>query len=297
MGSEAVLNSLRAGIATLVCMILLTGCSAPTRPALPSPAQPPPREGIVIAGSGVNLPLMRKLATAYEASRSPGKIEIPDSIGSAGAIKAITDNGINLGLISRPLQEQEKAAGLKQIPYARSAVIIVVHPSVPVDNISVAELLEIFSGGKRQWPDGKNIIPHLMYKEDAVNGILKNQIKEFSSVLDEALLNNYWKIHYNDLSMARAVASIPGSIGFSDSSWSSSSQEKMKALQLEGVSPTPANILSGAYRLERGMYFVYQEPMDPRVKEFLAFVFSSEGQQIIQTAQAIPVPRITDGTH
>jgi phosphate transport system substrate-binding protein len=278
-------------------MILLTGCSAPTRPALPSVAQPAQREGIVIAGSGVNLPLMRKLATAYEASRSAGKIEIPDSIGSSGAIKAIMDKGINLGLISRPLLEKEQAVGLKQIQYARSAVIIAVHPSVQVDNISVADLLAIYNGSKRQWPDQKNIIPHLMYKEDAVNGILADQIKEFSGVLDEALRNNYWKVHYNDLSMARAIASIPGSIGFSDCSWSSSSQEKIKALQLDGVSPTPANIISGEYRLDRGMYFVYQEPMDPRVKDFLAFVFSPEGQQIIQTTQVIPVPRISDGNH
>jgi ABC-type phosphate transport system substrate-binding protein len=158
-------------------------------------------------------------------------------------------------------------------------------------------LLAIYNGSKRQWPDQKNIIPHLMYKEDAVNGILADQIKEFSGVLDEALRNNYWKVHYNDLSMARAIASIPGSIGFSDCSWSSSSQEKIKALQLDGVSPTPANIISGEYRLDRGMYFVYQEPMDPRVKDFLAFVFSPEGQQIIQTTQVIPVPRISDGNH
>lgn len=291
------LNSLRAGIATVVCLILLTGCSAPAQPTLPTVAKPAPREGIVIAGSGVNLPMMRKLETAYEASRSPGKIEIPDSIGSSGAIKAITDKGINLGLISRPLQEQEKAAGLKQIQYARSAVIIAVHPSVQVDNISVADLLAIYNGSKRQWPDKKSIIPHLMYKEDAVNGILTDQIKAFAGVLDEALRNNYWKVHYNDLSMARAIAETPGSIGFSDRSWSSSSQEKIKALQLDGVSSTPANILSGDYRLERGMYFVYQDPMDPRVKDFLAFVFSPEGQQIIQTAQVIPVPRITDGNH
>ena len=69
----------------------------------------------MIAGSGVNLPLMRKLAATYAASHPTAKIEIPDSIGSSEAIKAIMDNGINLGLISRPLQEQEKAAGLKQI--------------------------------------------------------------------------------------------------------------------------------------------------------------------------------------
>lgn len=291
------LNSLRASIATAICAILLTGCFAPTRPALPTATQPAPQEGIVIAGSGVNLPLMRKLAATYAASHPTVKIEIPDSIGSSGAIKAIMDNGINLGLISRPLQEQEKAAGLKQIQYAKSAVIIAVHPSVQVDNISVADLLAVYNGSKRQWPDGKSIIPHLMYKEDAVNGILTDQIKDFSVVLDEALRKNYWKTHFNDLSMARAIAAIPGSIGFSDSSWNNSSQEKLKALQLDGISPTPANILSGKYRLERGMYFVYQNPLDPQVKDFLAFVFSPEGQQILQTVQVIPVPRITDGNH
>ena len=286
-----------AGIATILCMVFLTGCAAPAQPTASNTAQTTPRQGFVIAGSGVNLPLMRQLAIAYEAKQPAEKISIPDSIGSAGAIKAILDKGIHLGLISRPLHEQEKAVGLKQIQYARSVVIIAVHPSVQVDTISVADLLAIYDGNKRQWPDGKNVIPQLMYKDDTVNGILTKKIKGFASVLDEAVRNHYWQIHYNDLSMARAVASMPGSIGFSDSSWSSSSQEKLKALQLDGISPTAENILSGNYQLERGMYFVYQEPLNPRVKEFIDFVFSPEGRQIIKTAQIIPVPRINDGTH
>jgi phosphate transport system substrate-binding protein len=249
----------------------------------------------VIAGSGVNLPLMRKLSATYETSRLPGKIVIPDSIGSAGAIKAALDGAIDLGLTSRPLQEREKAAGLKQIQYARSAVAFAAHPSVPVDSISVADLLAIYSGAKRQWPDGQTIAPQLMYKGDSVNAILVSQIKGFSSAINEAWHNKYWQVHYNDFSMAEAIAKLEGSIGFTDSSFVYLAQGKMKLLQLEGVAPTADNILRGAYHLEREMYFIYRDPLEPSAIAFLDYVFSPEGRRIIQAAQAIPVARLANG--
>jgi phosphate transport system substrate-binding protein len=153
------------------------------------------------------------------------------------------------------------------------------------------DLLDIYNGNKPQWPDGKSIIPNLMYRDDSVNAILTNQIPGFSCVLDEALRKNYWKVHYNDFFMADAIATKEGSIGFSDASFVCLSQGKMKPLKLDGVAPTVENILSGAYRMERGLYFVYRDPLDARAAAFLDFVFSPEGRQLIQAAQAIPVAR------
>ena len=73
-------------------------------------------------------------------------IEIPGSIGTRGAIKAVVDKAIPLGLISRSLKEEEKGLGITEVPYAQVAIVIAAHPRVTDENISTGELICCTSG-------------------------------------------------------------------------------------------------------------------------------------------------------
>ena len=75
---------------------------------------------MIAAGSGVNLGITRLLAEAYTAHNPETLIDVPGSIGTRGAIKATAEGAIALGLISRPLKEQEKAPGLVALPRPHS---------------------------------------------------------------------------------------------------------------------------------------------------------------------------------
>ena len=66
---------------------------------------------ITAAGSGVNLGITRLLAQAFSSQDHNSAIDVPGSIGSKGAIQAVSEGAIPLGLISRPLKETEKKAG------------------------------------------------------------------------------------------------------------------------------------------------------------------------------------------
>jgi phosphate transport system substrate-binding protein len=71
-----------------------------------------------------------------------------------------------------------------------------------------------------------------------------------------------------------------------------------------------ASVVSGAYPLARFLYiYVNKEPgkhLDPLVREFLTFVFSREGQEIVIKDGYLPLPanvvtaeleKLMDGTH
>jgi ABC-type phosphate transport system substrate-binding protein len=64
---------------------------------------------------------------------------IPGSIGTKGAIKAVTDGAITLGLISRSLEEEEKNLGIVEHPSACVAIIVGAHSNVQDDTITTQE--------------------------------------------------------------------------------------------------------------------------------------------------------------
>ena len=148
-------------IFVLAVSLVLSGCagSADTKPkssgaTVAAPQTSSPTARFVVAGSGTNLPLTAKLAAAYK--QTSGKVvEVPKSIGSDGAIKAVTDGTIQLGLVSRPLKDEEKAKGLRLIPYAAIGIAFAVHPQVPETDLSFADILAIHRGEKTAWNDGK----------------------------------------------------------------------------------------------------------------------------------------------
>jgi ABC-type phosphate transport system substrate-binding protein len=109
--------------------------------AMAGEAQPKP---LIFAGSGTTLAITRILAEAYKGVRPEVTIEVAKSIGSAAGMQAAADGAIAVGLISRPLKEDEKKLGLTVLPYARTVLVIGVHPTVPDDNITFDDLINIY---------------------------------------------------------------------------------------------------------------------------------------------------------
>jgi len=173
----------------LLLMMLCTGCSqkvdAPQLVAKPVAKLAAP-DILLIAGSGANLALTRRLAEAY--SRQSGqKIDVPGSIGTIGAIKAVREGAIVLGLGSRSLTSEAKTQGLKQIHYARTGLAIAVHSSVPETNIEDQTLMQIYSGEKTAWLNGADIVALCMYEGDSTHEVLRKEIQGFSPALQKAV--------------------------------------------------------------------------------------------------------------
>lgn len=117
-----------------------------------------PSGSLVFAGSGGNLAIVGLLAEEFQKNHSQIAIDVPDSIGSSAGIKAAADQAISVGLTSRALKDKEKKLGLRVVPYARTALVIGVHPSVVDDGITSKELIQIYQGTKSRWQDDQEII-------------------------------------------------------------------------------------------------------------------------------------------
>jgi phosphate transport system substrate-binding protein len=65
--------------------------------------------------------------------------------------------------------------------------------------------------------------------------------------------------------------------------------DDIKALQVDGVSPSNETILDGTYKIQRPFLFLTKGDAEGATLDFINWVLSAEGQEIIKETGAVPV--------
>jgi phosphate transport system substrate-binding protein len=95
-----------------------------------------------------------------------------------------------------------------------------------------------------------------------------------------------------------AMAADPGGISFGNASYRTAAVKPLALADDRGVVGqfTLNDLASDRYPLERSLYLYVNrrpgQPLDPLVKEFLTFVLSREGQQMIERDHYLPLPSV-----
>ncbi len=230
-----------------------------------------------LAGSGSNLPLTRRLLDAFARQGTGAAFVLHDSIGSSGGVRAVRDGAVDIGLISRGLKPTE-AGELLVLPYARTAVVLVAHPSVPEHELDRASLLELFAGRKNIFSNGLAAVVFLREPGDSSHAALERAWPEFAAASHAAYAERRLRVLFSDQALLRAVADTPGAVGLSDRG-----QARLVAPGLRLVEP-----LAGAKGEDapvlKDLAFVVPPRPPAAVRKFLNFVFSDEGRRVIEDA-------------
>ena len=255
--------------------------------------------------------LMTLWAEGFRAMYPNVNIQI-EGKGSSTAPPALIEGTAQLGPMSRPmkskeLDEFEKKFGYKPTPIkvAIDALAVFVHKDNPIEGLSLTQVDSIFSstykrGGKpaATWADvglsgGLGSTPISLYGRNSASGTYGM----FKSVaLKKGDYKDTVKEQPGSSSVVQGVASDLGGIGYSGIGYKTSGVkaiavgEKANAL----FEPTLDNCLAGDYPLARFLY-VYvnkkpNEPMDQLTLEFIKFVLSKEGQNIVVKDGYYPLP-------
>ena len=109
---------------------------------------------IVVAGSSSVSPVMEKLIESYKSINPNAKIELQTSDSTTGVTNAI--NGTcDIGMASRALKGSEKAKGVQEITIAMDGIAVIVNKANPVENMTKAQVEEIFTGKISKWNNVK----------------------------------------------------------------------------------------------------------------------------------------------
>lgn len=276
----------------LALWLLLGSARGPQPPFLSEAGAAPTRrpariDALVLAGSGSNLPVTRALAAAHAATGAAPPV-VHASVGSGGGLRALVDGAVDIALVSRALSPADRGAGLIAVPYARAPVMLAVHSSVPERALDREGLLAIFDGRRTVWADGTPIVVLQRERGDSSHAAVARVVPTFADVDEAAYIARRWRVLYDDVSMQDAIASTEGSIGLLGSG-SLPADLPIRTLSFEGTAPTVAALTDGSYPLYKDLAFVTLGEPDARATEFLRFVFSAPGREIIEAHGCFPL--------
>jgi len=239
---------------------------------------------LTIGGTGNAIGTAQLLAEAYTRRNPADQITVLPSLGSSGAIKASAAGKLDLGLSSRPLKDEELAAGLVATEYARSPTVFAVATRTRLSGVSVAQMVQVYAGQLSTWPDGTPARPIIRQAGD--DNTL--QIKKLSPAMDSALALAEQRpglpTAFTDQEAADKIESIPGAIGVTTLALIQSEARPLRALSLDGIKANEANCKSGAYPAALVKHFYLVTPTTPGagVQRFIQFIRSAEGTAILK---------------
>ena len=243
---------------------------------------------IVVGGTGDSQKLLREIAKVLQDKLKGGEIEVPDTIGSTGGIKSLVAGRIDLARVARPLQPNEKKHNLTYLLFAKNPVVFVTHPSVSIiDNLQSDDVFGIYAGEIRNW-NKLGDLDHKIYPVTREPG--DASIKVLNEHLPEFKVNpSTSKTMFSNPETITALTTHKYTIGYLP--LSNVKDTSLRIMQLDGVEPSPENVLNGRYKLTMQLAIVYKQKPEGLAKVFIDFLYSKQGQKIISDFGAIPIDR------
>jgi phosphate transport system substrate-binding protein len=239
------------------------------------------------AGCGITKKaFMKELAKAYT-KKTGIKVKLSGG-GATKGIRKAAKGTIHIGGACRvSLERHLEERDAYQIPVAWDALVAFVNKDNPVDNITFAQLHNVYLGKITNWKQlgGKNAPIKLYIRRGKMSGV--------GRTLRELVFANYdqeFKATYVVKSSGPVEKGVlKNKNGFGVSGISSAKKRDLKLLKLDGKAPTYENIKNGSYALYRPLYLVIKRGnKTPLVRDFIKYAISREGQAIIRAQGTVP---------
>ncbi len=241
-------------------------------------------------GSAGVMPLAAALAREYRAIEPAVTIALGAGMGTKARVDALTQGTIDIALASHGIARAELIAkGVAIHEIARVAVVFGVHAGVAVTDLTRAQICAVYSGAVTNWSrlGGTDLVIAARMRPTAeVDAeVVLSGIECLRRTLDPAAA----VVVEKPQEMAAALASTNGAIGMTSMPFVLASDGRIRALALDGVSPSTETVRTGRYQLTRASYMLTGSRPSLALARFLAFVRSPAGARIIIANGGVPV--------
>lgn len=295
----------------------VAGAPSPRRDRVVSENGPPPYEsvanlrGVITSiGASTTTNLVARASTQFKRIYPEVRFQVSAGLTSIGP-PALLEGRADIVPMSRPLTPEEIRAFQAKYGYAPTeiriasdALGIYVDKRNPLPGLTLAQLDGIFSGAPRHggrsietwgqigltgdWAD-RHINLYGYGPEDGVNQVFRQQVLEGGEYRLAMLVEPAGS------SIVQGVAADPSAIGCASIFFLS---KRVRAVPLAGTDgrfyePTPENVHDRSYPLIRYLSICVNQPphrsLHGPAAEFLRFLLSREGQQIVSAEGNIPL--------
>jgi len=254
-----------------------------------------PAEVITVKGSDTMVILAQRWAEIYM-SKHPGVTVQVTGGGSGVGISALINGTTDVCNSSRPMKQSEvdklkarfNVLGV-EIKAAKDGLTIYVNESNPVQELSIDQLKGIYTGAITNWkdfggPDAKIILygrenssgTYVYFKDNVLKGddfSPMTQTMPGTAAVVNAVSKDKFGIGYGGAAYAKGIKDV----------------KVKKDADSPGYLPTEENVKSGNYPISRYLYLYTRNRPTGALKEYIDWILSSEGQQIVTKVGYFPV--------
>jgi len=239
------------------------------------------KQVINIAGSTSVMPFTEKLAEYFMLEKANFIVNVQAG-GSTAGIQASMNHTVEIGMSSRELKPEEKS--LHEIIICYDSIAIAVHPTNPIRYLQMSQVRGIFSGKIRNWKE----LGWLDRKIDAVTreegsgtrGAFEELVMKKDEI-DEGIM-----VQDSNGSVKEVLATDPYAMGYLSTG---TVDRKVKAVAVDNVAPTVENVKLKKYKIVRPFLYLTMGETSKSVNDFISFVLSRDGQNILKKEGLITV--------
>ena len=204
--------------------------------------------------------------------------------GSGSGIKAVSAGTCDIGLSSRALKEEEVAEGLVGTVLAYDGIAVIVNPENTVEDLDLETIAKIYTGEITNWSEVGGADAEIVLVGREAGSGTRSGFEEIVGVEDEC---QYRQELTSTGDVITAVASNPGAIGYASLA---SVKDTVKAISVEGVTPSEETVKDGTYQIQRPFVLVTKEGVElsEAAEAFFNYALSADAYDVLTAAGVVP---------
>jgi len=283
-----------------ILILLITSSCAANSSSSSNPAE---QSYIENKGSDTIVNLALAWAEAYQSVEPDLRISVTGG-GSGTGIASMINGTVNIANASRPIKQDEidqaKANGFDPVEHviAKDAIAVIVNPNNPVDQLTLRQISDIYSGLITNWSEvGGEDRPIVRLSRETNSGthvyfletVLRMGLKD-----DKTLFSRDTLLLPSSEGIINEIRSNPNAIGY-DGLGYVPDDLKMIAISVDGVSPyvLPSidTVNDTSYAISRDLYMYTLTEPEGEIKKYLDWILTDEAQQIVADLGFVPINR------
>ncbi len=245
---------------------------------------------IVVQGSTTVLPIAQAAAEVFMQDNPQADISIRGG-GSGNGIAALIDGTCDIADSSRPMKDKEillcQEKGISPVPHiiAMDGIAVIVHPSNPIQGLTIEQIKNIYIGKITNWKElGGEDQKIVVVSRDSSSGtyeIFETIVLQGKKVIPDSLSQT------SNQAIATIISTTKGAIGYVGLGYVNST---VKAIEVNEITPSQETVASGKYPISRPLFMYTNGAPQGIAKDFIQFIWSGEGQKIVEEQGFVPLP-------
>ncbi len=285
-------------MALLVSSLILGGCG---RSAVDGAADAGGVITLQNKGSDTIVNLALAWAEAYQEVNPQVRIAVTGG-GSGTGLTALINGTVDIANASRRIKEEELAAARanhiepQELVIARDAIAVVVHPSNPVDHLTLQQISDIYSGKITNWREvGGEDRPIVLLSRETNSGThvyFLEEVIRLGQKDNKTLFSPDTLLLPSSEGVGAEVRQNPNAIGYDGLGYVTPDMKTLEVgLTLEGPfwPPTAATVNAGQYPIARDLYMYSRAGASEAVTTYLEWLLGPEAQKIVLELGFVPI--------